>query len=126
MSGFNKAFYSLVVLGLKRRIARTRRIVNDAYSLGEIYSRACEKIIQARRREVSRLLEKFLFWIAWRLPRALAYFATIRLAAHATTGAKFGKTVVPELHMMDVLKRWDLCSDCGGMRKHAVCVKDAP
>ena len=48
----------------------------------------------------------FCCWLAWRLPRTLVKWAYIRVAAHATTG-KHENTVVPELSMMDALRRWD-------------------
>ena len=51
-------------------------------------------------------MERFWFWLAWRMPRPLAYFCTVRLGAHATTG-KYGETVVPDLTYMDALKRWE-------------------
>lgn len=44
--------------------------------------------------------------IAWRLPRRLVMWCYIRVGAHATTG-RYENTVVPELSMMDALKRWD-------------------
>jgi hypothetical protein len=44
--------------------------------------------------------------VVWHLPRRVVMWSYIRVAAHATTG-KFGDTVVPELSMMDALKRWD-------------------
>ncbi len=50
--------------------------------------------------------EKFWIWVAWKLPRPLAYWCSIRVGVHATTGP-YGDTVVPELPMMDMLKRWD-------------------
>ena len=40
------------------------------------------------------------------LPRRVAYFASIRVMAHATTGA-FAGQIVPELTAMDALQRWD-------------------
>lgn len=49
--------------------------------------------------------EKLYFWIAWRLPKWLVYFATIRLAAHATTG-EYGMTIPSELDVMEAIKRW--------------------
>lgn len=51
-------------------------------------------------------MERFYKWLAWKLPRELILWATIRLVAHATTG-KFGDTVVPELTATDAIKRWD-------------------
>lgn len=59
-----------------------------------------------RRYLLSREREKILMKIVWHLPRKLVMWCYIRVAAHATTG-KYGNTVVPELGMMDALKRWD-------------------
>jgi hypothetical protein len=50
--------------------------------------------------------ERFWRWIAFKLPRPLVMWATVRLGAHATQG-KYGTTIVPELTFMDALKRWD-------------------
>lgn len=52
------------------------------------------------------LKEKFMFKIAWLMPRWLVYFCTIRLVAYATCG-KYGNTNVPELSAMDAIKRWE-------------------
>ena len=52
-----------------------------------------------------KLVERFWFTLAWGVPRRLAYFCTIRLGAHATTG-DYGHQVVPDLTYMDALKRW--------------------
>ena len=49
--------------------------------------------------------ERILMWIAWRMPRSLAYWCAIRLGAHATQG-QWGDQVVPDLTFMDALKRW--------------------
>lgn len=49
--------------------------------------------------------EKFWTWLAWKMPRRLVYWCSIRLGAHATTG-EFGNTVVPELTFVDALERW--------------------
>jgi len=45
-------------------------------------------------------------WIAWRLPKWLVKWAAVRLIAHATAG-EYSTTIVPELRVMDALKRWD-------------------
>jgi hypothetical protein len=50
-----------------------------------------------------KMLEKFMFWLAWKMPKSLVYFCAIRVGAHATTG-KYGNTIVPELTMMDAIK----------------------
>jgi hypothetical protein len=59
-----------------------------------------------RRYLLSREREKLLIKFVWHLPRELVMWCYIRVAAHATTG-KHANTVVPELRMMDALKRWD-------------------
>lgn len=50
--------------------------------------------------------EKIEQWFAWHAPRWLVYWCTIRCAAHATQG-KYSKQIVPDLTMMDALKRWE-------------------
>jgi len=50
-------------------------------------------------------LEKLQMWVAYKMPRWLVYWASVRLMSYATTG-KFATTVVPELTAMDALKRW--------------------
>jgi hypothetical protein len=50
--------------------------------------------------------EKFWFWLAWRLPRPLVYFATIRCWANATTG-EYGSVDAPAATVADALKRWE-------------------
>jgi hypothetical protein len=59
-----------------------------------------------RNHEVRKLRERVLLWIVWRLPKEVIMWAYVRVAEHATTG-KYGDTEVPELTMMDALKRWD-------------------
>ena len=50
--------------------------------------------------------EKIWMFLAWRLPRPLVMWAAVRLGAHATQG-KYGDEFVPELRLMDALKRWE-------------------
>lgn len=52
----------------------------------------------------SRLPERFWMSVAWRLPRSLAYWATVRMGAEASTG-QYSHQVVPEMTFLDVLKR---------------------
>ena len=59
-----------------------------------------------RRYLAGKQAEQALRWVAWRLPRRLVMWCYIRVGAHATTG-QYENTVVPELSMMDALKRWD-------------------
>jgi hypothetical protein len=51
--------------------------------------------------------DKLLMWLAWRIPRSLAYWCAIRLGAHATQG-QYSNQVVPDLKFMDALNRWDV------------------
>jgi hypothetical protein len=65
---------------------------------------------------VVRLREKAWQWVAWRVPRALAYWCGIRLLAHATTGPKFGSTKGVELTACEMLERWAL-DERGNLRR---------
>lgn len=51
------------------------------------------------------MMDKFWMWLAWRLPRPLVMWASVRLIANATQG-EHSTQVVPELSAMDALKRW--------------------
>lgn len=51
--------------------------------------------------------ERIQMAIAWSLPSWLVYWASVRLIAHATTGAH-SSTVVPDLKAMDALNRWSV------------------
>jgi hypothetical protein len=45
-------------------------------------------------------------WVAWHLPRWLAYWCFVRVAAHATTGEWSGP-VPGSLDIMEAMRRWD-------------------
>jgi len=64
--------------------------------------------------DLHKLPERVTMKAAWLLPPKLAYWAAIRVMAHATTGS-YGNQVVPELLAMDALKRWD--DSTGGDRR---------
>lgn len=53
-----------------------------------------------------RFKEWFWSGLAWKLPRPLAYWATIRVGAHATTG-KYSGEDVPSVSFIDCLQRWN-------------------
>ena len=53
-----------------------------------------------------KVRERFWLWLAWKLPKALVHWTSIRLIVNATTG-EYGNTEVPDLTAMDALKRWD-------------------
>lgn len=50
--------------------------------------------------------ERIWVWLAWRLPRPLIKWASIRLMVNATIG-EHDSTIVPELSAIDALKRWE-------------------
>lgn len=50
--------------------------------------------------------ERIAMALAWRVPRRLAYWCFIRVAAHGTTGP-WSHQVVPDLKVFDALERWD-------------------
>lgn len=50
-------------------------------------------------------IEKLWMAIAWRLPKTLVMWCTVRLLAHATTG-EYGATNPGELGAMEALSRW--------------------
>lgn len=54
-----------------------------------------------------RTSERLLLKLVWALPRSVAYWSAIRVAAHATTG-QFGTTDPTRLSVMEMLKRWDI------------------
>lgn len=64
-----------------------------------------ERLPVSMRITLRDLREKTLYWIAWKLPRGVIYWAAIRLVAHATKGQWSG-VEVPALNAMDALERW--------------------
>jgi hypothetical protein len=52
-----------------------------------------------------RAVEATWMKLAWAIPKRLAYWATIRVGVHATTG-EHSDQVVPEMKFVDVLERW--------------------
>lgn len=52
------------------------------------------------------MMEKLWMWLAWKLPRGLVCWCAVRVFANATTG-EYGHVLVPEVTMIDALKRWD-------------------
>jgi hypothetical protein len=50
--------------------------------------------------------ERLWMWVAWRLPRRLVYWASIRLMSTATCGAYSDRTPT-EVNIMEALHAWD-------------------
>ncbi len=59
--------------------------------------------LRIKRRQMK---EKAWMWLAWKLPKTLVMWASVRLISYATVG-EYGSTIVPELSAMDALKRWN-------------------
>jgi hypothetical protein len=51
--------------------------------------------------------DKFWLWLANHVPRKLAYWCAIRVAAHATSG-QWSDQEVPALTLDNLLKRWEV------------------
>ena len=54
---------------------------------------------------LNRLIDSFYSWLAWKLPKKLIYYATIRLGVNGTTG-KYSNTNTASVRFMTILKRW--------------------
>lgn len=54
----------------------------------------------------SRKGDQLLMWIAWRLPDRLVMWCYVRVGAYATTGENRWEGNVPDLPMMEALRRW--------------------
>jgi len=52
-----------------------------------------------------RKVDKLCQWVAWKLPRRIAMWTYVRVAASATVG-KYENTIVPELTVLEALQRW--------------------
>ena len=50
-------------------------------------------------------MERIWMWLAWHLPRSLAYWTAIRVGASATTG-KYADREVPKVTVIDALEAW--------------------
>ena len=49
--------------------------------------------------------ETVIIWLAWIMPRKLAYWCAVRVMAHATMN-NYSNQSVPDLLAMDALERW--------------------
>jgi hypothetical protein len=50
-------------------------------------------------------LDKFYFWLAWYLPKGLAYWCYIRVASYATS--KYPDKTPDEINIMQALACWN-------------------
>ena len=51
------------------------------------------------------MIDKIQMYIAWKLPKGIAMWCAVRLAAHATQG-EYSNQAVPELTVIESLNRW--------------------
>lgn len=56
--------------------------------------------------EIDKLKDEIYMWIVWKLPKRFVMWCAIRVGANATTG-EYSNQIVPELHFMDAIKRWE-------------------
>ena len=54
---------------------------------------------------LNRLIDSFYSWVAWKLPKKLAYYAAVRVGVNGTNG-KYSNTNVASVRFMTILKRW--------------------
>ena len=78
----------------------------DAYNGAYMTAMLASRVIFAAQDGWRRRRERLAMWIAWHLPRWLAYWCFVRVAAHATTGEWSG-TVPGSLDIMEAMRRWD-------------------
>jgi len=62
--------------------------------------------MKRKRDHMPQFTERFWRWLAWKLPRKLVYWCTIRLVAHVTSGY-WGRTDVPSLTAVEALHRFE-------------------
>jgi len=56
--------------------------------------------------KIEYLKEDFYNWLAWKLPKKLVYYATVRLIAWGTSG-DYSYTNVTSVRAVTVIKRWE-------------------
>ena len=49
--------------------------------------------------------DRFICWLAWKLPRRLVYWATVRLMAHAT--GIYNTMETGKISILDALRTWE-------------------
>ena len=55
--------------------------------------------------EYDKLKEKFMFWVAWKMPKWLVYYCTIRVFSHSSTG-NHSNTEAGRLTVFEALHDW--------------------
>lgn len=88
-----------VTLGNLDRRGRFHEWRPDAF----VIWRGCRCSVREMR---SRMIEDAWVWLAHKLPRPLAYWATIRVGVHAASG-RHSSQEVPALTLAQILQRWE-------------------
>jgi hypothetical protein len=65
-----------------------------------------QRVIYAQRGVWLQRRERLAMWLAWHLPRWLAYWAFVRVAALATSGEWSG-SVPDQVSIMEAMRRFD-------------------
>lgn len=80
--------------------------ISDRLSGGDDGESFVVEMVAGEIKERWWMMEKLWIWLAWKCPRNLVRWCSYRMAADATTGM-YGTTIVPELLMMEMFRRWD-------------------
>lgn len=56
--------------------------------------------------EMEKVTERMFMWVAWMMPRKIAYWCAVRVMVHATQG-EWSDQEVPALLAIDTLQRWE-------------------
>lgn len=68
-----------------------------------------QRVVSPPQRVLMPLRQRIAVWLAWKLPRSVAYWAAIRVATYATQGfPQWRHSRVDRLSVMTMLKRWHL------------------
>lgn len=54
----------------------------------------------------TNVIENLWIWVAFRLPRRLAYWSMVRVAAEASASDNLVNVVVPELTVLEAMGEW--------------------
>lgn len=73
---------------------------------------------------ISDVCDRFVSWVAWRLPRRLAMWTFVRVSVNGTQGA-WANQNVPELTVSDALQRWDRKGRDYSKMDLGVCLRDS-
>lgn len=50
------------------------------------------------------MIDKLFWWLAWKMPKRIAYLCTVRVGAHATQ--VHSQRTPSEINLIDILSSW--------------------